>query len=116
LIGASTETGLGANHIGIEIFGSGHLIGGTAPGAGNFIGANRTGISMPASTDSIPSGNSILGNEIAWSVEGGIFLSGSDHTIGGLAPGAGNYIHGVQRGIAVSGSQSVRNRILSNLI
>lgn len=117
LIGSASDTGgTGTNHIGIELFGSGHVIGGAAPGEGNLIGSNRIGISMSATNGSVPSANSILGNEIAWNVEGSIFAVGSDHQIGGLAPAAGNYLHGIQRGIVIFGAQSVRNRILSNLI
>jgi parallel beta-helix repeat protein len=117
LIGASSDTGgTGTNRNGIELFGSGHVIGGTVPGAGNLIGSNRVGIAMSATNVSVPSSNSILGNEIAWNVDGSIFVTGSDHQIGGLAPGAGNYIHGLQRAIVVFGAQSLRNRILSNLI
>ena len=117
VIGASSDTGgTGANHIGIELFGSGHVIGGTAPGAGNFIGSNRIGIAMSATNTSIPSSNSILGNEIASNVEGSIFVTGSDHQIGGLASSAGNHIYGTQRAVVVFGAQSVRNRIWSNLI
>ena len=116
-IGASSETESGdRNGIGIELFGSGHLVGGTSPGTGNLIGSNRVGIRMQSTNTSSPSANSILGNEIAWSVEGGIFMTGSDHQIGGLAPGTGNNIHGIQRPIVVFGTQSLRNRILSNLI
>jgi parallel beta-helix repeat protein len=116
LIGASSQSGGVSNHIGIELFGSGHVIGGPAPGAGNLIGANGTGIIMSATNASKPSASSIQGNEIAWNIEGGIFVTGSDHQIGGLAPGAGNHIQSNHFGIAIFGAQSIRNRILSNLI
>jgi hypothetical protein len=117
LIGAAPYTTTsGPNQIGIELYGSNHLIGGSAPGAGNLIASNRTNITMMSTNSSIPSANSILGNEIEADVEGAILVTGSDHQIGGLAPGAGNYIHLSDRAIVIFGAQSLRNRILSNLI
>src|SRR5262249_48634096 len=75
-----------------------NTIGGTAPGAGNFIdasGAAGVSISGTAAQNNLVAGNFIgtndtgafLGNDL------GIVIAGaSNNTIGGTAPGAGNII------------------------
>ncbi len=125
LYGASDET-IQGNYIGTDITGSfavdtstyagieilsssGNLIGGTAPGAGNVVSGNSTGIAIddywstnPDTTD----GNIVEGNLVGLTAAGtaavpnagvGIDVGPSEDTqIGGTAAGAGNVVSGTQ--------------------
>ncbi|HVF71310.1 MAG TPA: hypothetical protein VM940_06850 [Chthoniobacterales bacterium] len=115
LIGAEPP-GIGGNEIGIRLFGSNNLIGGTTPGARNLIKSNYVAIGV------FGNGNLILGNDVVENYSSGIAIFSSDNVIGGLGPGAGNRIRmngGVGVGVAgaaFAGNEGKRNRILSNVI
>jgi hypothetical protein len=116
LIGAEPGAAtIAANDIGIELHGSNHVIGGTAPGASNLIGSNRVGISFSQQAGP-PTENRIFGNDIVANVERGISVVGHDNHIGSLAAGTGNHIHLNGVGIVVLGTPAQQNRILSNII
>jgi hypothetical protein len=93
-------------------------IGGTAPGAGNLISANGTGLSLGG-------GNQVVqGNLIGTDITGtlplgngiGILLNGTGgNTIGGTEPGAGNLISGNTVGMR-SSEGDLFNVIQGNLI
>jgi parallel beta-helix repeat protein len=86
---------LGNGKFGVAVdSGLNHLIGGAAPGARNIISANGTGVAV-ITNQIIVQGNLIgtdvtgtapLGNGV------GVFLTFSNKTIGGTAPGEGNTI------------------------
>ena len=107
---------------GISINSSNNTIGGTAPGARNYIAGNGT--QNIAIYDS--SGVSVLGNNIGILADGtvlsnsdGIFISdATNNFIGGTAAGAGNVISGNNYGIHLFKSQlpTTGNQILGNLI
>jgi titin len=98
---------------------SNNLIGGRDAGAGNLISGNfRDGIQFfTSSLTTITTGNLIQGNKIGTDVTGIValpnsnglnFASGSNNTVGGAAPGAGNLISGnSQDGIIITNSPSV---------
>ena len=105
-------------------------MGGTTAGARNVISAN--GAMGVAIVGPSASGNRILGNYIGTDGNGGTFrqntllgntadgviLNHAPHnTIGGTEPGAGNVIsNNVLNGIAIQGSDAVRNMIQGNRI
>ena len=109
----------GINHFS----GSGNIIGGTVPGAGNLISGNGSsgllGIGIRANGE----GLQIQGNNIGTSRDGtaslgnkdwGILLSGSGHIVGGVETGVGNLISGNGRsGISLSGENHL---VQGNLI
>jgi hypothetical protein len=113
------------NAIGIEISGSGsNQIGGTAPGAGNLIAGNKTGVSIhgAGATANVVEGNRIgtdpAGNAALANRNVGILISGaSANVIGGSAAGAGNVIGGnLADGVVVTGSTAFANAVQGNHI
>jgi len=111
------------NGTGVQITqGAGNTIGGAGPGAGNLISGNRggTGISISKGAGQIVQGNLIgldaTGAGILRNNQGVLVLGGTDHVIGGTAPGAGNVIAGsIGDGVDIqdgaSGVQVQGNRI-----
>ena len=110
-IGTNSDgtTGLGNSSRGVDIVqGSNNLIGGTAPGSGNLISANQTGIAI------ITSGNTIQGNLIGTDVTGttripngfAVDVRGTNNLVGGLTAGARNIISGNGSGVSIAGSGS----------
>jgi uncharacterized delta-60 repeat protein len=102
---------------------SGTTIGGTAPADRNLISAGQAFNGIELGSD----GNVVQGNEIGTDVTGtrdlgnlgsGVVVSGSNNTIGGTAPGAGNVIaFNHDRGVRVEdGFGAVGNSILGNSI
>jgi CSLREA domain-containing protein len=101
--------------------GSGNIIGGAAPGAGNVISANGRGIWLSAD------GNQVLGNRIGTDATGtmnlgntsisgtwGVRSDGINNTVGGSAAGSGNVIaYNGGAGVIVDGSE---NPVLANSI
>ena len=86
---------LGNSRIGVSVSGFSHLVGGTAPGAGNVISGNETGIQLAAT------GNTIQGNLIGLNAAGtlplpnteeGISLAFGNNIVGGIQNGAANKI------------------------
>jgi CSLREA domain-containing protein len=113
-------TGSGAalaqnSQFGIFIQGTGTQVGGPTVGARNVV-ANSFGISV-AGTGAIVEGNFVGTNPAgtqAFPNSVGMSVSGSDHRIGGPAPGAGNLISGnTGNGISLSGGG---HTIAGNLI
>ena len=105
---AAGTSPLGNGSIGVVIFSAGNTVGGTTAGARNIISGNGLdGVSM---TDSGANNNLIEGNYIGTDVSGTLPLgnarqgvsitstnnttnpTGTDNTVGGTAPGAGNVI------------------------
>ena len=123
---------------GIEIDGSGVIVGGTAPGAGNVISGNdRDGIVIIAngSFDVPADDNLVEGNFIGTDATGtrplgnaangvgvlGEFIGAADNTIGGTTAGAGNIIafnagNGVSVGELPFDSTTIDDAVLSNSI
>lgn len=86
---------LGNSRIGVSVSAFSHLVGGTAPGAGNVISGNETGIQLAAT------GNTIQGNLIGLNAAGtlplpnteeGISLAFGNNIVGGTQNGAANKI------------------------
>jgi titin len=115
-----------SNGLGIDVTSPANTIGSTDPGAGNLISGNRVdGMRLEAPG---ASGNVVLGNLIGTDITGtqslavpgsnnGVVVAGSDNTIGGTDPGAGNIISGnVQQGIFLNGAGAVGNQVLGNFI
>jgi parallel beta-helix repeat protein len=101
------------NASGVSIYGLANTVGGSAAGAGNVISGNAgTGIDDTGGNGLVVEGNFIgtdLTGTIAIGNHGtGIALAGSDMTVGGVAPGAGNVIAfntgSFPSGVTVSGT------------
>jgi len=102
-----------------------NTIGGAAAGEGNVVSGNeRYGIAIWG-TNAV--GNVIAGNTVGLAADGtsprgnardGIWLyDTSQNTVGGTAPGAGNFVaHNAGSGVSVRGSNAVENAILGNSI
>ncbi len=96
---ATGMKGLGNSLRGVEILGPGNTLGGAAPGAGNVIsasGENGVEIAFQA-TGNLVQGNLIGTNaartaSLGNGASGVVVQQGSNNTIGGTAPGAGNVI------------------------
>jgi parallel beta-helix repeat protein len=97
--------------IGLDGTASNTVVGGTDPGSGNVISANRVGIDLLGGRSHMPVGTIIQGNLIGTDATGTYALGnaaagiGFDRTapntvVGGAAPGAGNVISGNGLGIA----------------
>ncbi|UGS34531.1 NosD domain-containing protein [Capillimicrobium parvum] len=93
------------NSFGVFVGGVGSTVGGSAPGAGNLISGNGTGILIAQSA----SGNFVAGNRIGTNLAGtgalpneyGVLVSGNSNTIGGVTPADRNVISGNDRGITI---------------
>ncbi|MGQ9572860.1 MAG: hypothetical protein ACUVX1_02830 [Chloroflexota bacterium] len=124
-VDASGTTALGNRHGVVLTDGpQDNVIGGSAPGEGNVISANGTGLLIrgPGTSD-----NTIIGNYIGTDASGsqpvgnalGIWLlKGAHHNvIGGTGSGEGNVIaHNNMAGVQVDGPDSVGNTIRGNSI
>ncbi len=114
------------NNNGISIAeGSNNVIGGTIPGARNVISGNLSiQILISGSPLGPASGNRIEGNYIGTNASGtaalnssfdGIYiLSGTNNSVGGAAPGAGNLISGNAAGVKITGGSG--NLVAGNYI
>lgn len=119
------STALGNTQNGVAIDGLNNIVGGSAPGARNIISGNGGyGLYIFSGDSSAVQGNyigtDVTGNSPIGNHSGGIYLVGSDITVGGTEPGAGNTImfNGTlpsHAGIVVVGS-SQRDAILGNSI
>ena len=116
---AGADLGSSSTNISITS-GSGNLIGGSAPGAGNVMGNSENEIVSVGGTNNTVQGNYIGTNpsgDNLGTFNAGIDVSGSGHTIGGTASGEANIISGNGLGVRFrSGTgHSVRgNRIFEN--
>lgn len=101
-----------------------NIIGGSAPGEGNVISANGTGVLIRGADTS---GNAIIGNHIGTDASGSqplgnalsiwILNGAHDNAIGGTAPGEGNVISNNNLyGVQVDESGTVGNTIRGNSI
>lgn len=96
-----------------------NVIGGTAPGAGNLISGNPTGILTNGSGTIIQSnliGTDVTGTHSLSSNAIGISITGTNILIGGTTPGAGNVVSGNLVGIQLTSSGPQGNTIQGNLI
>jgi hypothetical protein len=113
-----TGTSRLGNGVGVAIAGSNNTVGGTAAGAGNLISGNGNyGIIL-----SQGSGNLVQGNRIGTDASGaralgnlfGVFITGSDNTLGGAGEGARNLISG--NGLRAVDIFGAGNRVQGNYI
>jgi hypothetical protein len=110
---------LGNSSTGIVLYSGGNTIG--APGAGNVVsgnGNNGIGETVNANNDIFQAnlvGTDATGTFAIPNANGGISLTGSNDTIGGTAPGAGNVVSGNQQGGIFIGP-TTNELILGNLI
>ncbi|MCA8996326.1 MAG: Ig-like domain-containing protein, partial [Planctomycetaceae bacterium] len=122
------------NDIGVYLIGTGHVVGGTAAGAGNLISGNaKDGIQIDGSISGGAHDVVVQGNRIGTDVTGtakisngeaGIFIkagpgstvNNSGAFIGGTAAGAGNVISGNTIGVKISGEGATDHTIQGNLI
>lgn len=141
--GSNLSTRIDGNYIGTDISGTvdrgnnlgiaigsapGTRVGGTAPGAGNVISGNATGISISNISHPVIDGmyNSVIqGNTIGLNAAGtasvgngtGIVVTNEDNLIGGTTAEAGNTIAGNSvQGIRVTTAGAVDNVIQGNRI
>jgi hypothetical protein len=113
LIGTNTTgtVGLGNNQDGIYLTqANGNLIGGAGPSTGNIISANGgSGINLQSGSNNVIQGNVIGADITAANSLGngrtGVYVAGSNNTIGGTIAGAGNVIfYNGGDGVAVDGA------------
>ncbi len=120
-IAADGTTAAGNSGSGVSVSSTGNTIGGTAPGAGNVISANGTGVLLSAG------GNFVQGNRIGTDVNGtldrgnltdGVRISNAaGNTIGGTVAAARNLISGNNSdGIEITGTGSTSNVVAGNFI
>ena len=86
------------------------VIGGDAPGEGNLISGFQYGVEIQASDNQVQGnliGTDVTGTHALGNADWGVTVGGSNNTIGGSAPGAGNLISGNHQGIDASGSGTV---------
>jgi hypothetical protein len=126
---------LGITGRAIQLYGSGNIIGGTAPGAGNLISGNGSdadpydgAIFIEGLGDVGADNNVVQGNLIGTDVTGtvslgrqsyGVVIQGVAHNnlVGGTASGARNVISGNDvSGVAIAGSATSGNTVQGNLI
>ncbi len=120
-VGLNVSAAALANVNGIEVIGTDNTIGGTATAARNFISGNNSfGVLM----DTGASGNVVLGNYLGTDTVGsaaiangtGIFISGTNNTVGGTASGSRNVISGnISDGVLLDTLAS-GNQVLGNYI
>ena len=107
---------------GILITGNNNTVGGNTAGARNIIsGNNQSGVRIE-----LASGNSVQGNYLGTDVNGtaalgnghsGVYVTGNNNTIGGVAAGTGNILSGNSlSGIWFTDSSCVGNLVQGNFI
>jgi CSLREA domain-containing protein len=112
---AAGTAAIGSGTTGIEAeIGTGLIIGGSAPGAGNVINATGSGVAIGGVQFNAAVNTTVQGNLIGMDATGtvafyalanGVQVNQSlDTTIGGSAPGAGNVINARADGILVGGT------------
>lgn len=100
---------------------TGNTIGGTAPGEGNVVSANRTvGVRISVSSDNLVQGN-LIGTDVTGTIAlgnvvGVSIVEAPGNTVGGTVPGAGNVISGNGGGIEIRSPTSQLNLVQGNLI
>ncbi len=101
---------------------AGNTIGGSEPGAGNVISANREGVNL---WELEATGNRVIGNYVGTDATGvaaipneaGIMVFGPGNEVGGSGEGEGNLISGnAGPGVNLSGPNATGNRIQGNYI
>jgi len=122
---ATGTNGLGNLINGVSVDGAAFtVLGGTSPGAGNFISGNTNyGIEIygTSATNNVVQGNYIGPDVTGHSAQAnqlcGVHILSSGNTIGGTASGAGNLISGNgQDGIFLDGPGALGNTVRGNLI
>jgi hypothetical protein len=140
--GSNASVTIQGNYIGTDITGTldrspgtgivvgsspGTVVGGMAPGAGNLIAGNSSGITIDVLSHPVIGGlyNCVVqGNTIGLSATGtalpngtGINITNADNLIGGTTAGASNVISGNSGvGIVISGTSATGNTVAGNLI
>ena len=119
---AGTAT-LGNVYGGVGVYTAGNIIGGAAAGAGNVISGNSDGgvYLDPAGGSTLLEGNDIGTNAAGTAAlangDYGVYVAGSDNTIGGGTSGSGNVISGnAGNGVEITGSGATGNLVAGNLI
>lgn len=123
LVGTNADgADLGNTGPGVQVAGSGTLVGGTEDGAGNVIGFNSIGIFLGAAG----SGNTVQSNFVGTNAEGddlgndkdGISIETPDNLIGSATSEAGNAIaHNGLNGVRIFGDATdVNNHVAQNAI
>jgi len=106
---ATGDAALG-NHTGVRVLGDKNVVGGRTAGEGNVISANNRGVSLESVA------NRVLGNVVGLDASGvhalgngeaGVRISGSENSVGGADPGAGNVIVANGTGIVITGTGSL---------
>ena len=120
---------IGATNIGVRVSADAKntLVGGTAPGAGNLISGNTTGVLVDRNGGGSPTGTLIQGNRVGTTLDGlsalgngtGVLVNdgASGVTVGGGVAGAGNLIaFNTAGGVSVlSGPTTIRfNQVYGN--
>jgi hypothetical protein len=104
---------------GLVVSGAGSTLGGTVPGAGNSVWSNAsTPNAALLGSDQLVQGNNFGADGAGSCLNNGggataVSVGGSNTTLGGLVPGAGNLICKGGTGVAISGTGS---RVLGNRI
>ncbi len=111
---------LGNHDAGVVVATDGNTVGGTTTAARNIIADNASnGVALDGSGNLVEgnyigvdaSGNTALGNQ-----GDGVFVGGSNNTVGGSATGAGNVISGnTQNGVEIAGDAAT-NLVAGNMI
>ncbi len=113
----ATGTGSLGNRNGVALEGSRNSIGGMEVGAGNLISGNRTYGLLVSGEGNVVQGNVVGADATGTRALGntsGLSVSGTNHLIGGVVPGAGNLISGnTSIGLVVTGTG---NRVQGNFI
>ena len=112
----------------IESGASDNVVGGSKAEAGNFIAANKLGVSIVQSHDNNVQGNNI-GADLSGSVQDGFgnvvgisIQNAQKNTIGGatendkIGAAPGNGIKGNQKGVSITGADAQENTLQGNLI
>lgn len=103
---------------GMTVSGSSNTIGGTTPEARNIFSGNITyGINIGGSNNLVQGnyiGTDITGTVAIGNRRAGVFITGTNNSIGGTAAGAGNVISGNGRGVYLFGGNN--NTVQGNLI
>jgi hypothetical protein len=114
-VDATGATPLGAGDYGIDVeVGTGCIIGGSTPGAGNVINARVTGVQLASACLTCTVSATVQGNHIGTDATGTVsfhtlarsVLIGTciDTLIGGSTPGAANILSATGDGIAIQGT------------
>jgi hypothetical protein len=104
------------NGEGVEITGTGDLIGGPGAGAGNLISGNAYGVDIVGNNNQVQGntiGSDVTGTQALLNTFGVLIAGGTGNLVGGTGPGAGNLISGNVTGVHIGGNN---NQVQGNTI